>query len=261
MVSRTAQPPPRGADEQTVVHFTGDRVSLDENTVRQIREELLALADETDGSELLFDFGNVEYVATAALAALVSLRRKLLTGGRHVTIYNLAPHIHEVFAVTRLDELLDLRPAGPAPEPVPQARHDGFPAGVLVVDDEEAVRSVIQIGLYYRGFEAWVAAGGDRAVELYRRHLGEIAVVLLDVHMPGMDGPRTLAALQQLSPTVRCCFMTANPAPYTEESLLRLGAVRVFLKPVAIAEIVGTLNRLTGRSPRRRRHRWIETPQ
>jgi len=259
MVSRTAPPTPPEAAEQTVVHFTGDRVSLDENTLRQIREELLALADETGESELLFDFGNVEYVATAALDTLVSLRRKLLAEGRRITIYNLAPHIHEVFAVTRLDELLDLRPAGPASEPAPQAWDDGVPAGVLVVDDEEAVRSVVQIGLYYRGFDVWVAARGRQAVELYRRHPGEIAVVLLDVHMPGLDGPRTLDALQQLSPTVRCCFMTANPAPYTEESLLRLGAVRVFRKPFAITEVVETLNRLTGRS-RRRRHRWIETP-
>jgi anti-anti-sigma factor len=260
MVSHTAPPTPPEAAEQTVVHFTGDRVSLDENTLRQIHEELLALADETAESELLFDFGNVEYVATAALATLVNLRKKLLAGGRHITIYNLAPHIHEVFAVTRLDELLDLRPAGPELEPVPQAGHDGPPAGVLVVDDEEAVRSVIQIGLYYRGFEVWVAARGLQAIELYRRHSGEIAVVLLDVHMPGLDGPRTLGALKQLSPTVRCCFMTANPAPYTEEGLLRLGAVRVFRKPFAVTEVVETLNQLTGRSPRRRRHRWIETP-
>jgi DNA-binding response OmpR family regulator len=85
-------------------------------------------------------------------------------------------------------------------------------------------------------------------------------VVLLDVVMPGLDGPHTLAALQKLCPTVRCCFMTGSPTPYTEEGLLELGAVRVFRKPFAFTEVLDTLNELAGRPPRRRQDRWIETP-
>jgi DNA-binding response OmpR family regulator len=95
---------------------------------------------------------------------------------------------------------------------------------------------------------------------LYEWHREEIAVILLDMRMPGMDGPRTLTALRQLSPTVRCCFMTGNPAPYTEEALLQMGAVRVFRKPFAFTEVLDALNELSRRSPQRRQHRWIETP-
>ena len=85
-------------------------------------------------------------------------------------------------------------------------------------------------------------------------------MVLLEVRMPGMDGPHTLTALQKLCPTVRCCFMTGNLTPYTEEALLRMGAVRVFRKPFAFTEAIDTLHQLACRSPRRRQDRWIATP-
>jgi DNA-binding NtrC family response regulator len=85
-------------------------------------------------------------------------------------------------------------------------------------------------------------------------------VVLLEVRMPGMDGPHTLTALQKLCPTVRCCFMTGNPTPYTEEALLQMGAMRVFRKPFAFIEVIDMLIQLASQSPRRRQDRWIETP-
>jgi DNA-binding NtrC family response regulator len=77
--------------------------------------------------------------------------------------------------------------------------------------------------------------------------------------MPGMDGPQTLTALQKLCPTVRCCFMTGNLRGYTEETLLLLGAIRVFRKPFAFTEVSDMLNQLASRSPRCRQDRWIET--
>jgi CheY-like chemotaxis protein len=46
----------------------------------------------------------------------------------------------------------------------------------------------------------WLAAGGQEALDLYQRHREAIDVVLLDVRMPGLDGPQTLAALRALNP-------------------------------------------------------------
>jgi CheY-like chemotaxis protein len=75
-----------------------------------------------------------------------------------------------------------------------------------------------------------------------------------------MDGPRTLAALQQVNPNVQCCFMTGNPLPHTEEDLLLLGAVRVFRKPFTFTELIDTFNRIASRSTGGRQDRWIEIP-
>jgi anti-anti-sigma factor len=254
---------PPGKEEATravtVVHFTGCQVALDEETLHRIHDRLFALADERSESALFLDFGNVEYVSSKALGTLVGLHKKLLARGRHLTVGNLSPQVHEVFAVTSLDRFLNLRLAGPGAEPAAQDGPFGSASGFLVVDDETAVLCVLAARLRSEGFKVWLAGHGHEALELYQRHREEIAVVLLDVRMPGMDGPHTLAALQKLCPDVCCCFMTGNPTPYTEEGLLRKGAVRVFRKPFAFTEVIDTLNQLASWSPRRRQERWIET--
>src|SRR5262249_54197572 len=103
--------------------------------------------------------------------------------------------------------------------------------GVLVVDDEGSVRGVLDIGLRHYGFALWLAADAADALALYQRHREFIDVVLLDVRMPGLDGPRTLAALRQLDPQVRCCFRSGSLGGYTEEELRYLSSAAVLSKP------------------------------
>src|ERR1700736_1247480 len=69
-------------------------------------------------------------------------------------------------------------------------RSSGRP-GVLVVDDAEAVRSVLEWGLYGHGFAVWSADSGRRA-QLYQDHRADVDLVLLDVSMPAWNGPMTL---------------------------------------------------------------------
>ena len=88
----------------------------------------------------------------------------------------------------------------------------------------------------------WLAVDGETAIDLYRRNAAGINVVLLDVQMPGMDGPQTLAALRQVDPGLVACFMTRDPGTYTRAELLLLGAVRVFEKPFRPAEVAESLD-------------------
>ena len=103
--------------------------------------------------------------------------------------------------------------------------------GVLIVDDEDYVRSILQVALRHEGHTVWLAGDSREAFDLYRRHHESIDVVLMDVRMPGRDGPQTLAALQNLNPHIRCCFMSGNLGTYTEERLFDLGAVAIIPKP------------------------------
>jgi CheY-like chemotaxis protein len=108
--------------------------------------------------------------------------------------------------------------------------------GVLVVDDEGCVRGVMNVWLRRQGFATWLASNGLEALALYRQHGREIAVVL-DVRMPFLDGPQTLAALRQLNPHVRCCFLTGGLGQYTEGQLRDAGAVAVLEKPARLDEV------------------------
>lgn len=124
------------------------------------------------------------------------------------------------------------------------------PPLVLVVDDEAVLRNLLQFALPRQGFAVLTAAGGEEAVALYRQRPHDIALVLMDVNMPGADGPATLTTLRQLDPQVRCCFMTGHAGAYSDEDLRRRGADWVLAKPFELTELSRTLWRLLS-SPRK----------
>jgi DNA-binding NtrC family response regulator len=112
------------------------------------------------------------------------------------------------------------------------------------VDDDEAICTALAMGLRQEGFDVYVAADGRRALEIYRGHEAGIALVLLDVRLPCLDGPQTLAILRRLNPDVRCCFMTAQVGLWRAEDLLALGAIGMLAKPFDLDDITSTVRRL-----------------
>jgi CheY-like chemotaxis protein len=117
---------------------------------------------------------------------------------------------------------------------------------ILVVDDEPAIGTLLDVALRRHGFDVLVASGGREALDVYRQHGEAIGVVLLDVRMPGLNGPDTLDLLKQCNPNARCCFMTGDSGEYTEDDLLRRGAAVVFAKPFVVAELARVLRHLLG---------------
>jgi len=109
--------------------------------------------------------------------------------------------------------------------------------GILVVDDEEMIQSVLSLYFQQRNTPLWVASSGLKALEIYRDHRDEIGLVLLDVKMPGWDGPYTYTKLKDLDQKLVCYFMSGNWDPYTEEDLLSLGAAALLDKPFHFQEI------------------------
>lgn len=130
----------------------------------------------------------------------------------------------------------------PTPSELTSLQRSG--RGILVVDDAEMIRSMI--GCYSRqhGVPCYLAGDGAEAVKLYREHAVEIALVLLDVRLPGLDGPHTFAQLKAHDPNIACYFMSADWRPYTEEDLLEMGARGVLTKPFVIPALSAILEGL-----------------
>jgi two-component system, cell cycle sensor histidine kinase and response regulator CckA len=123
----------------------------------------------------------------------------------------------------------------PLPADLPRGRGEL----VLVVDDEFAIRHIAQQTLEAFGYRVITAADGAKAVGLYTAQAQQIAVVLVDMMMPIMDGAATIKALTRINPSVR--FISASglgvtedfnkatsggvndslPKPYSAEALLR----------------------------------------
>lgn len=116
--------------------------------------------------------------------------------------------------------------------------------GILLVDDEAGVRRVLELGLTQSGFKVWQAESGGEAVELYRSHTDKIDLVLLDVRMPSMNGPETLAALKAVNSAVKVCYLTGEPGAFTEDDLLASGAVGVLYKPFTLTALADRLRQL-----------------
>jgi len=114
---------------------------------------------------------------------------------------------------------LDTR--APAPEPAEAWRGSGV---VLVVDDEEALRSLAQLMLDRLGFEALVARNGIEGLALFKEHRDRIGYVLLDWTMPEMGGGETFVELRRLKPDLRI-ILASGHAP--DDILMRLGSRHV----------------------------------
>ena len=103
---------------------------------------------------------------------------------------------------------------------------------ILHVEDEDDIREITKLVLEsIGGFEVVSCSSGQAALEKVRDFMPDL--IVLDVMMPGMDGPATLAALRHLaaSADIPVIFMTAQSRPQECEQLMDLGAMGIITKP------------------------------
>lgn len=92
----------------SVVRFV-DRKILDEANIQELGSELFALVERENRKQLLLNFSNVEFLSSAALGKLITLDKKVKAAGGKLKLSNIRPEIYEVFAITRLNRLFDIK--------------------------------------------------------------------------------------------------------------------------------------------------------
>ena len=121
---------------------------------------------------------------------------------------------------------------------------------VLLVEDDRAVRTVVNSVLRRHGYAVLEAGGPKEALSAAHQHPGAIDLVLSDVIMPEMTGPEMVTLLAERHPETRAIFLSG----YSGDSLVRQGVLdtqaRLVQKPVATRELLHAVRAALGNGPR-----------
>jgi len=133
----------------------------------------------------------------------------------------------------------------PAPPPVVEARPavNGKGETLLVIEDDPAVRAVVNLVLSGFGFRVVTADNGEEGLRIYRNSGGAISAVVTDIMMPGVQGAEVIRELRQMNPAVKIVAMSGvlGARPETQEEPGKL----VFMpKPMSADDIVRALQGL-----------------
>ena len=112
---------------------------------------------------------------------------------------------------------------------------------VLVVDDEEMVRTLAKRVLAKVGFGVIAAEDGRRALDVFRAHSREITAVLLDMTMPGLDGEQTFHELRRIRPDIKVLLSSGYDAQEAVARLSRDGLAGFIHKPYLPEDLIQTL--------------------
>ncbi len=95
-------------DDVTVVHFRDQRI-WEDLVVQEIRRELLAVVNDDGVERVLLNLSSVSFASSPFFQALIDFDKKAKKKGVIVTLCSIRPEVYEVFAITRLDKLFNIR--------------------------------------------------------------------------------------------------------------------------------------------------------
>jgi CheY-like chemotaxis protein len=113
---------------------------------------------------------------------------------------------------------------------------------VLVVDDEDAVRTFAASALNDAGFTVVVARNGEEALDHVRRNPTQFDAVLLDLTMPKLDGEDTLVALRMLAPGLPVVLTSGYHEQGLAHRFVGRGLADFLPKPFSASKLVALLN-------------------
>jgi diguanylate cyclase (GGDEF)-like protein len=113
---------------------------------------------------------------------------------------------------------------------------------ILIVDDEESVRSMLQELIVFLGHEAKTAADGWEALDKIDQELFDL--VITDMHMPGMNGLELIRLVKKAHPSIDLIAITGYSTDYRYTDVIEVGASDFITKPLESNELEAKINRV-----------------
>lgn len=114
---------------------------------------------------------------------------------------------------------------------------------ILIVDDEEGIRFMLETKFSRSGYRVMVAANGLHALQKIRAKV-EIDMIVCDLKMPGMTGLEFYQNLRNLGVEIPFLIITGFPDRRTLSQAAKLGVETVLLKPVNQSVLMGHVEKL-----------------
>lgn len=118
---------------------------------------------------------------------------------------------------------------------------------ILVVDDEETVRTIIQRSLEHLGYEVLVARNGLEALDAFTGSQDEFSLVIIDMIMPKMPGDELFYRLRELDRSVSVLVASGYASDSRTKAILADGALGFLQKPFAVEELAVEVRRCLDR--------------
>ncbi|MCK4271595.1 diguanylate cyclase [bacterium] len=128
---------------------------------------------------------------------------------------------------------------------------DDKPVRILIVDDEEIVRSFLFDVLSDEGYEVTAVSSGEEAVKLLKKDT--FYLIITDIKMPGMNGMQVLRTAKEMEPNQNVIVMTGYASTETAVESMKLGAADYITKPFNLDQIRIVVAKTLERSRLRRR--------
>jgi PAS domain S-box-containing protein len=109
---------------------------------------------------------------------------------------------------------------------------------ILVVEDEEALLTMLKVILEVKGYRVIAAVDGLEALELFRKHKDEIALVMTDVGLPKISGDQLFFELKKVNPSVRVVLMSGYIDARLKSEIFRAGVHDFVQKPYEPNEVL-----------------------
>jgi CheY-like chemotaxis protein len=120
---------------------------------------------------------------------------------------------------------------------------------ILVVDDDELIRDLIDEWLAAEGYRTRTADNGETALRLLREHRSDL--IITDLHMPKLGGKEAVARMRSAHPDVPVIAVSGHfrsGRHVTPESVLALGARRALAKPFSRQDLLSAVWEVLGAS-------------
>jgi two-component system, cell cycle sensor histidine kinase and response regulator CckA len=135
-------------------------------------------------------------------------------------------------------------PSGNASQPVAEVKPRTDLTGqgtILLVEDEEGLRSLNARGLRSRGYNVVEASNGVEALEALEQENGAVDLVVSDVVMPEMDGPTLLKSMRIRNPDLKIIFVSGYAEDAFEKSLPENQQFAFLPKPFTLSQLVAAV--------------------